>query len=46
MADNECLYGLQKDHEKLRAVHDEEERLIVTAWYNLVSVVRQGLHLN
>ncbi|KAL8622498.1 hypothetical protein ACOMHN_034161 [Nucella lapillus] len=26
---------LEKDKEKMRAVHDEEERLIVTAWYNL-----------
>ncbi|KAK7503948.1 hypothetical protein BaRGS_00004680 [Batillaria attramentaria] len=26
---------IEKDHEKMRAVHDDEERLIVTAWYNL-----------
>ena len=37
------MFGLQKHHEKLRAVHDDEERLIVTAWYNLVSVVRRSL---
>lgn len=32
---DQYIHHLEKDHEKMRTVHDEEERLIVTAWYNL-----------
>ena len=27
---------LQKDQEKMKSIRDKEERLIVTAWYNMV----------
>ncbi len=33
------LFFLQKDHEKSRTIRDREEKLMVTAWYNLVSMI-------
>lgn len=32
---DQYINHLEKDHEKIKSIHDEEERLIVTAWYNL-----------
>ncbi|XP_076439959.1 protein Hook homolog 3-like isoform X2 [Babylonia areolata] len=32
---DQYINHIEKEHERMRAVHDEEERLIVTAWYNL-----------
>ena len=29
---------LQHDYEKSRVRHDQEEKLIITAWYNMVSL--------
>jgi cation transport ATPase len=34
---DQYISHLERDHDKMRTVHDQEERLIVTAWYNLVS---------
>lgn len=31
----------QYDYEKSRARHDKEEKLIIAAWYNMVSVSRR-----
>ncbi|KAK7100589.1 hypothetical protein V1264_023512 [Littorina saxatilis] len=32
---DQYINHLEKDRDKIKSVHDEEERLIVTAWYNL-----------
>lgn len=32
-----CCFA-QHDYEKSRARHDQEEKLIITAWYNMVSL--------
>ena len=33
-----CVW-LQKERDKSRVVRDQEERLVVSAWYNLVSTI-------
>lgn len=38
---------VQHDYEKSRARHDQEEKLIITAWYNMVRVThtqKQAFH--
>ena len=31
------LLCLQKDHEKVKLIREQEEKMMVSAWYNLVS---------
>ncbi|XP_010768641.1 protein Hook homolog 2-like [Notothenia coriiceps] len=38
------LQHLEHDYEKSRVRHDQEEKLIITAWYNMVSLRVQKKH--